>query len=48
MQKHDLTVPLLSDPEHIAIEGVGVWMQKKLYSHEYMGVDRSTFIIDGS
>ena len=48
MQKHELTVLLLSDPEYIAIEGFGVWIQKKLYSREYMGVDRSTFIIDGS
>ncbi len=46
--KQELTVPLLSDPDHIAIEGLGVWIQKKLYGREYMGVDRSTFIIDGS
>ena len=32
----------------MAIEGFGVWVQKKLYGREYMGVDRSTFIIDGS
>lgn len=48
IQKQELTVPLLSDPDHIAIEGFGVWIQKKLYGREYMGVDRSTFIIDGS
>lgn len=48
IQKHELTVPLLSDPDHIAIEGFGVWIQKKLYGREYMGVDRSTFIIDSS
>lgn len=48
IQKQELTVPLLSDPEHTAIEGFGVWIQKKLYGREYMGVDRSTFIIDGS
>ncbi|MCZ0860881.1 MAG: peroxiredoxin [Methanocorpusculum sp.] len=47
IQKQELTVPLLSDPDHIAIEGFGVWIQKKLYGREYMGVDRSTFIIDG-
>ncbi len=46
--KQDLTIPLLSDPDHVAIEGFGVWVQKKLYGREYMGVDRSTFVIDGS
>jgi len=48
IQKQELTVPLLSDPDHIAIEGFGVWILKKLYGREYMGVDRSTFIIDDS
>lgn len=46
--KQELTIPLLSDPDHIAIEGFGVWISKKLYGREYMGVDRSTFVIDGS
>lgn len=46
--KQELTVPLLSDPDRIAIKGLGVWIQKKLYGREYMGVDRSTFIIDDS
>ncbi|HJJ97285.1 MAG TPA: peroxiredoxin [Methanocorpusculum sp.] len=46
--KQELTVPLLSDLDHIAIKGLGVWIQKKLYGREYMGVDRSTFIIDDS
>ena len=48
IQKQELTVQLISDPDNIAIEGRGVWIQKKLYGREYMGVDRSTFIIDGS
>ena len=46
--KQELTIPLLSDPDHLAIDGFGVWIQKKLYGREYMGVDRSTFVIDGS
>ena len=46
--KQELTIPLLSDPDHIAIEGFGVWISKKLYGREYMGVDRSTFVIDKS
>ncbi|MCQ2355868.1 MAG: hypothetical protein MJ014_02445, partial [Methanocorpusculum sp.] len=39
IQKQELTVPLISDPDNIAIEGRGVWIQKKLYGREYMGVD---------
>ncbi len=48
IEKQELTVPLLSDPDHTAIEGFGVWISKKLYGREYMGVDRSSFVIDGS
>ncbi|MCC7564789.1 MAG: thioredoxin-dependent thiol peroxidase [Methanomicrobiaceae archaeon] len=45
-EKQHLAVRLLSDPDRQAIEAYGVWVQKKLYGSEYMGVDRSTFIID--
>lgn len=45
--KQELTVPLLSDSDHLAIDGFGVWIQKKLYGREYMGIDRSTFVIGG-
>ncbi|MCP1715288.1 peroxiredoxin Q/BCP [Methanocalculus alkaliphilus] len=45
-EKHSLTVRLLSDPEHQVIERYGVWVSKKMYGKEYMGVERSTFIID--
>jgi len=44
--KHDLTVRLLSDPDRQAIEAYGAWVPKKMYGREYMGVERSTFIID--
>ncbi|HQD25193.1 MULTISPECIES: peroxiredoxin [Methanoculleus] len=44
--KHNLTVRLLSDPDHRVIEAYGAWVLKKLYGREYMGVERSTFIID--
>ena len=37
---------LLSDSEHVVIEQYGVWKLKKMYGREYMGVERSTFIID--
>ena len=45
-QKHDLTITLLSDPEHEALEKYGVWQLKKMYGREYHGVVRSTFLID--
>ena len=44
--KHDLTVRLLADPDRQAIEAYGAWVLKKMYGREYMGVERSTFIID--
>lgn len=44
--KQQLTVSLLSDPEHLVIEAYGAWKQKKISGREDMGVERSTFIID--
>jgi peroxiredoxin Q/BCP len=47
--KHGLTIPLGSDPEGVVIERYESWVQKKLYGREYMGIDRSTFMIrDGT
>ncbi len=45
-EKHDLPFILLSDPDRIAIEGFGVWQEKKNYGKVSMGVVRSTFIVD--
>ncbi len=45
-EKHGLKVGLLADPEQQALEAYGVWQQKKMYGREYMGVVRSTFLID--
>jgi peroxiredoxin Q/BCP len=44
--KYDLNFTLLSDPEHEVLEKYGVWTLKKIYGREYMGVERSTFIIN--
>ena len=44
--KQELGVTLLSDPEHSLIEAAGAWQKKKLYGKEYMGVVRSTALID--
>ncbi|WP_417493002.1 peroxiredoxin [Maricaulis sp.] len=43
--KHDLTVQLASDEDGAVIEAYGSWVLKKLYGREYMGIDRSTFLI---
>lgn len=46
--KHDLKVVLGSDePEDVTLAW-GVWVQKKLYGREYMGIERATFLIDGA
>jgi len=44
--KKDLTITLLSDEEKTLCESYGVWQLKKNYGREYMGVVRSTFIIN--
>ena len=44
--KHDLKITLLSDPDHEMMENYGVWRLKKNYGKEYMGIVRSTYIID--
>ncbi|MCV3737452.1 thioredoxin-dependent thiol peroxidase [Rhizobium sp. TRM96647] len=44
--KHDLKVRLLSDEDHHVLEAYGVWKQKSMYGRTYMGVERTTFLID--
>jgi peroxiredoxin Q/BCP len=44
--KKELTITLLSDPEHEVIEEYGAWQLKKNYGREYYGVVRSTYLID--
>jgi peroxiredoxin Q/BCP len=46
IKKHDLGITLLSDTEKEILTGYGVWQKKKMYGREYMGVVRSTFLID--
>lgn len=46
INKYDLKITLLSDPERQAIESYGVWQEKKLYGKVSMGIVRTTFIID--
>ena len=44
--KYQLGFPLLSDPDHKIAEAYGVWGTKKMYGKEYMGIIRSSFLID--
>lgn len=46
--KHALDIPLLSDADSTACEDYGVWTEKKMYGKTFWGIERSTFLIDGS
>ncbi len=46
IDKYDLPFPLISDEGKALVESYGVWVQKKLYGREYMGTERTTFVID--
>lgn len=48
VSKQELTVDLLSDAESEACEAFGVWKEKSMYGKTYMGIERSTFLIDGA
>lgn len=45
-QKFGLPFVLLADKEHRAAEAYGVWKEKSMYGKKYMGVERTTFVID--
>ncbi len=47
-KKHDLDVILASDEEKQTLEAYGVWVEKSMYGRKYMGVERSTFLIDAA
>lgn len=44
--KHELNFTLLSDTEKAMAEAFGVWVEKKMYGRSYMGIQRTTFIVD--
>lgn len=46
--KHDLKVILAADEDGVVTEAWGVWVEKQLYGRKYMGIERATFLIDGS
>ena len=45
-EKQGLNFPLISDPEHILAEKFEVWKEKSMYGRKYMGIERSTFVLD--
>lgn len=45
-EKHDLAITLLSDVERKSLEAYGVWKKKSLYGKSFLGISRTTFIID--
>jgi len=44
--KHNLSFSLLSDQDHRIAEAYGVWGEKKMYGKTFMGIIRSSFLID--
>lgn len=45
-EKFQLPFTLLADPDHTVIDKYGVWGEKQLYGRKYMGLHRTTFVID--
>ena len=45
-EKQGLNFIMLSDPEHKLAEAFNVWVEKSMYGRKYMGIERSTFVLD--
>ena len=45
-EKQSLNFILLSDPEHKLAEAFNIWVEKSMYGRKYMGIERSTFVLD--
>lgn len=45
-EKHELNITLVSDEEKTTLMNYGVWVEKSMYGRKYMGVERTTFLID--
>jgi len=46
--KYGLQFTLIADEEHTLCEAVGVWAEKSMYGRKYMGVERTTFVLDAN
>ena len=47
IKKHNLGMPLLSDEDGGLLETLECWVEKNMYGRTYMGIERTTFLIDG-
>ena len=47
-EKYDLPYPLIADSDHSIAESYGVWQKKSMFGKKYMGILRTTFVIDAS
>jgi peroxiredoxin Q/BCP len=47
-KKYGLTFPLVSDEDGKVCEKYGTWVEKSMYGRKYMGIERATFLIDGT
>jgi len=47
-QKFNLEFPLASDADHAVAESFGTWVEKSMYGKKYMGMERSSFLVDGT
>jgi peroxiredoxin Q/BCP len=47
-EKYNLTFPLASDPETKVIDAYGAWVEKSMYGKKYMGIERSTVLVDAA
>lgn len=45
-EKYGLTFPLASDPEGAVVQAYGAWVEKSMYGKNYMGIDRTTVLVD--
>ena len=46
IKKYDLGMPLLSDEDGALVESLGCWVEKNMYGRTYMGIERTTFLVD--
>jgi thioredoxin-dependent peroxiredoxin len=47
-KKYDLAFPLASDESKATLEAYGIWVEKSMYGKKYMGIERTTFLIDAN
>ena len=47
-RKHKVSFPLLADPDHVVAEKYGTWKKKSMYGKTFVGLARTTFLIDGT